>query len=157
MKKICIILFSILLLNICICGVNASKIDVVSDNVNVLTTVNNNRNTAANSNNNNNNNNSNSQGLELSSEQMTCEQLLGKNLVKVLHVVTNAISIGAAIGAVIIMMTALIPPIMSGDAGDMKKATKKCVSTAIVLVIIEFIPLIAGVVGKIAGFDLSCL
>jgi hypothetical protein len=46
---------------------------------------------------------------------------------------------------------------MSGDAGDMKKATKKCVSTAIVLVIIEFIPLIAGVVGKIAGFDLSCL
>ena len=145
MKKICIILFSILLLNICICGVNASKIDVVSDNVNVLTTVNNN----------NNNNNSNSNGLELSSEHMTCEQLLGKNLVKVLHVVINAIRIGAAIGAVIIMMTALIPPIMSGDAGDMKKATKKCVSTAIVLVIIEFIPLIAGVVGKIAGFDLS--
>ena len=155
MKKICIILFSILLLNICICGVNASKIDVVSDNVNVLTTVNNNRNTAANGN--NNNNNSNSNGLELSSEHMTCEQLLGKNLVKVLHVVINAIRIGAAIGAVIIMMTALIPPIMSGDAGDMKKATKKCVSTAIVLVIIEFIPLIAGVVGKIAGFDLSCL
>ena len=155
MKKICIILFSILLLNICICGVNASKIDVVSDNVNVLTTVNNNRNTAANSN--NNNNNSNSNGLELSSEHMTCEQLLGKNLVKVLHVVINAIRIGAAIGAVIIMMTALIPPIMSGDASDMKKATKKCVSTAIVLVIIEFIPLIAGVVGKIAGFDLSCL
>lgn len=147
MKKICVILFSILLLNTCVCGVNASKIDVVSDNVNVLTTVNNN----------NNNNNSNSQGLELSSEHMTCEQLLGKNLVKVLHVVINAIRIGAAIGAVIIMMTALIPPIMSGDAGDMKKATKKCVSTAIVLVIIEFIPLIAGVVGKIAGFDLSCL
>ncbi len=157
MKKICVILFSILLLNTCVCGVNASKIDVVSDNVNVLTTVNNNRNTAANSNNNNNNNNSNSNGLELSSEHMTCEQLLGKNLVKVLHVVINAIRIGAAIGAVIIMMTALIPPIMSGDAGDMKKATKKCVSTAIVLVIIEFIPLIAGVVGKIAGFDLSCL
>ena len=155
MKKICVILFSILLLNTCVCGVNASKIDVVSDNVNVLTTVNNNRNTAANGN--NNNNNSNSQGLELSSEHMTCEQLLGKNLVKVLHVVINAIRIGAAIGAVIIMMTALIPPIMSGDAGDMKKATKKCVSTAIVLVIIEFIPLIAGVVGKIAGFDLSCL
>lgn len=155
MKKICVILFSILLLNTCVCGVNASKIYVVSDNVNVLTTVNNNRNTAANGN--NNNNNSNSNGLELSSEHMTCEQLLGKNLVKVLHVVINAIRIGAAIGAVIIMMTALIPPIMSGDAGDMKKATKKCVSTAIVLVIIEFIPLIAGVVGKIAGFDLSCL
>ena len=95
MKKICVILFSILLLNTCVCGVNASKIYVVSDNVNVLTTVNNNRNTAANGN--NNNNNSNSNGLELSSEHMTCEQLLGKNLVKVLHVVINAIRIGARI------------------------------------------------------------
>ena len=146
MKKIYLILFSILLLNIFICTVNASRVESVTDSINILATTNN-----------NNNNSNNSGTLELSNEHMTCEQLLGKNLVKVLHLIINAIRIGAAIASIIIMMLALIPPIMSGDAGAMKKATTKCVNTVIVLIIIEFIPLIAGVVGKIAGFDLSCL
>ena len=148
MKKLYIVLFSILLLNIFICSVNASKFEPITDSINILANTNNN---------NNNNSNNGNNGLELSSEHMTCEQLLGKNLVKVLHLIINAIRVGAVIASIIIMMLALIPPIMSGDASAMKKATSKCVKTAVVLILIEFIPLIAGVVGKIAGFDLTCL
>ena len=155
MKKIVILLVTLLL--VCSFGykVNASTINDKYTGVNILTTTGpSQRSTTSHSS----TTATNSNGVvDLSHEKMTCEQLLGKNLVKVLHVAISAVRVGAAIAAIIIIMLAFLPVISSGDASEMKKAVKKTVSTVIVLILIEFIPLLAGIVGKIAGFDLSCL
>ncbi len=88
---------------------------------------------------------------------MTCEEILGQNLKNVLHLFINAIRIGSAIVAVLLCMTALIPPIMSDDAKALKKATNKCIKILIMLALIQLLPVLVRVVGLIAGFDLSCL
>ncbi len=95
--------------------------------------------------------------LEISNEKMNCKQVLGENLRKVLHLSINAIRVFAAIVSIFLMMTKLIPAISSKDSGALKKAISSCVTIAIVLVIIGLLPTIIRVVGKIAGFDLTCL
>ena len=95
--------------------------------------------------------------LEISDEKMTCEQLLGKNLVKVLHLFITAVRIAGAIIAIVSGMLALIPAVASDDANALKTATKKCVIMAVILVAIGIFPTIVNIIGKIAGFDLSCL
>jgi len=95
--------------------------------------------------------------LEISDEKMSCDQLMGKNLVKILHLFITAIRIAGAIIAIVSGMLTLIPAVASDDANALKTATKKCVLMAIILVAIGIFPTIINVIGKIAGFDLSCL
>ncbi len=95
--------------------------------------------------------------LDFSDSKMSCKNLLGNNLYKVLHMFISAVRIAAAIIAIILIMLALIPAITSDDAGALKKATTKSIYILVVLIIIELLPTLIGVIGKIAGFDLTCL
>ncbi len=133
MKKIYLILFFIFLIFVITIKVNAST----TDYINILDSTN--------------------ATLEIPTESMTCEEILGQNLKNVLHLFINAIRIGSAIVAVLLCMTALIPPIMSDDAKALKKATNKCIKILIMLALIQLLPVLVRVVGLIAGFDLSCL
>ena len=155
MKKIIIILFTLLMINVFVDNVSASSISNGNIGINILTTTGPSQKSTTSRTSANNANQSGT--IDISHEKMTCEQLLGKNLVKVLHVAIGAVRVGAAIASIIIIMLAYIPAITHDDANEIKKANKKTISTIIVLIIIEFIPLLAGIVGKIAGFDLSCL
>ncbi len=95
--------------------------------------------------------------IDISDEKLTCDQLLKKNLVNVLHLFITALRIGGAIIAIVSGMLALVPAVASDNADALKKAGKKCVYLAIILVAIGIFPTIINVIGKIAGFDLSCL
>ena len=95
--------------------------------------------------------------LDISDKKMSCDELLQGNLQKVLHLFITAVRIAGAIIAIVMAMLSLIPAITSDDAGALKKAIKKCIYIAVVLVAIGLFPTIVGVLGRIAGFDLTCL
>ena len=96
-------------------------------------------------------------GIGISEEKMSCEEVLGKNLQKVLHLFITAIRIAGAIIAILNGMLSLIPAITSDNSDALKKAIKKCVMMLIILAVIGIFPTIIRVIGLIAGFDLSCL
>lgn len=95
--------------------------------------------------------------LDISEKLVPCNKLMGDNLVAVLHLFITALRIAGAIIAIISGMLALIPAVASDNADALKKATKKCIYLAIILVVIGILPTIINVIGKIAGFDLTCL
>ena len=95
--------------------------------------------------------------LDLASEKMTCAELLGPNLVKVLKLFITIIRIAGAIIAIITGMLAFVPAVISDDAYAIKKASKKAIIIMVILIAIGIFPTLVGVVGRIAGFDLSCL
>ena len=96
-------------------------------------------------------------GMDIPAEHMSCRDLLGDNLRKVLHLFINAVRIFGAIAAIITAMLALVPAIASDDAGALKKATRKCIYIFVILVFIGIFPTIVGIIGKLAGLDLTCL
>jgi hypothetical protein len=95
--------------------------------------------------------------IDISDEKLNCKQVMGDNLVKLLHLFITALRIVGAIIAILSGMLSLIPAITSNDAGALKKATTKCIYLAIILVVIGILPTLIGVIGRIAGFDLTCL
>ena len=95
--------------------------------------------------------------LDISDQKLSCKEMLGDNLYKVLHMFVTALRIGAAIIAIVLSMLTLIPAITSDDAGALKKAITKCIYVFVVMIAVELLPTIVGVVGNIAGFDLTCL
>ena len=54
------------------------------------------------------------------------------------------------------MMT-LIPAVVNKDPEALKKAGNKCVKIAAILLVIGVFPSILRVIGKIFGYDLSCI
>ena len=87
----------------------------------------------------------------------TCSQLLGANLVKVVHASVRIIQIAGAIITIVKGMMILIPPIISKDASALNKAASTLVTMSIILAIIFLFPTILRVIGKIADFDISCI
>ena len=99
----------------------------------------------------------NSTTLDIASESMTCADILGPNLIKILKLFIAVIRIAGAIIAIITGMLSYIPAIVSDDASALKKANKKLIMILIILVVIGLFPTLIRVIGRIAGFDLSCL
>lgn len=96
-------------------------------------------------------------GLDISEEKLSCSELLGSNLQKILHLFITAVRIAGAIIAILNGMLSLIPAITSDNADALKKAIKKCVMMLVILAVIGLLPTLIRVIGLIAGFDLSCL
>ena len=99
----------------------------------------------------------NTTSLDISSQSMTCAEILGPNLVKIVKLFVTGLRIAAAIIAIIKGMLGFIPAIVSDDASALKKATKTLIMMLIVLTIIGLFPTLIRVIGRIAGFDLSCI
>jgi len=95
--------------------------------------------------------------LNFSTKSMSCSMLLGENLLKVLKLCISALRIAGAIIVLVKASLAMIPAIQSGDDAAIKKATKQCISLAIILLVIGVFPTIIRIIGLIGGFDLSCL
>ena len=90
-------------------------------------------------------------------EPMSCTELLGPNLTAVVHTGIKAMQIIGAILAIVYGMMSLIPAIMAKDADGLKKAEKKLVLMAIILLCIFLLPYLARFIGNIFDFDISCI
>ncbi len=95
--------------------------------------------------------------IEIYGGSMSCETLLGPGLTKVLNFAIDAIRIIGVIGTIVIAMIKLIPPVSKGDQSELQKAAKSCIWSAIVLIIIVMLPTLIKVIGKLFGFDTSCI
>ncbi len=90
-------------------------------------------------------------------ESMSCSELLGPTLVKFLKIVRYTIQgLGAAISIVSGMMS-FIPAITSKDSDALKKAFDKFVKILIILAFLLLLPTLVRLIGRIVGFDLSCI
>ena len=88
---------------------------------------------------------------------MTCEELLGPGLTKILKFAINAVRIIGVIGTIVIAMIKLLPAVSKGDQSELQKAGKTCIWSAILLIVIVMLPTLIKVIGKLFGFDISCL
>ena len=96
-------------------------------------------------------------GLDIPFERMTCSELVGPNLVKIIHLFITIVRIVGAIIAIVSGMLTFVPAVASDDADALKKAYKKAIQLFIILVVIGIFPSLVKIIGKIAGLDLSCL
>ena len=88
---------------------------------------------------------------------MTCEEILGPVLTKIIYSAITILQIVAAIIAIVRGMLILIPPIVSKDADALKKASKTLVILGIILMAaIAFRPIIR-LFGSLLGYDISCI
>ena len=95
--------------------------------------------------------------LSFGSNGMSCIEIVGENLSKVIKSIFTILRIGGAIIAIVNGMIKLLPPLIEKDASALNKATKKCIRMAIVLAIIGIFPSIINFIGSIFKFDLSCI
>lgn len=95
-------------------------------------------------------------GGGISNKDLTCEEMLGKNLTKILKFAFEVLSIAGAIIAIVNSMISLIPALIAKDAEALKKAQSKCITMAIVLVLILLLPTLLTFMGNIFGYDLTC-
>ena len=87
----------------------------------------------------------------------TCKQILGDNLTEVVKAGIKIVQIVGAIIAIVRGMMVLLPAIIAHDSDGLKKAAKTLTYMAIILVVIFLFPGLMRLIGKIAGFDISCL
>lgn len=90
-------------------------------------------------------------------EGSTCYDLLGQNLTKIVNLGITAVRIAGAIIAIVNGMITLIPPIVSKDADALKKAGNKCIRLGIILLAIGVFPTLVTIIGRLFGYDLSCI
>lgn len=95
--------------------------------------------------------------LDIYGGSMTCVQLLGPGLTKILNFAIDSIRIIGVIASIVMAMVTLIPAVNKGDQGELNNAIRKCIWIAVVLCIIVLFPLIVRVIGKLFGFDISCI
>ena len=95
--------------------------------------------------------------LGFNTNPMTCTEILGPNLTKIVHAGIKAIQIIGAIAAIVKGMITLIPAVMAKDAEGLKKAQKTLVTMAIILLCIFLLPYLVRWIGNILGYDISCL
>lgn len=95
-------------------------------------------------------------GPGIDPKDLTCEEMLGKNLTKILKFAIEVLSIAGAIIAIVNAMISLIPALIAKDGEALKKAQKKCINMAIVLILILLLPTLIVFIGRLFGYDLSC-
>ena len=96
-------------------------------------------------------------GWKISDEDMTCEELLGTNLTKVVNVGITLIRVVGALAMIIFGITAYIPAVSGDNPELLKKANSKAIKMGIILILIILLPSLVKIIGNIFDFDLSCL
>lgn len=86
--------------------------------------------------------------------EITCEEMLGTNLVKVIKMAIALVRVGASIATIVIGMMNFLPALTKGDAGEFNKAIKKCIWLAVVLMLIILLPVLLRTIGNLFGWDL---
>lgn len=95
--------------------------------------------------------------MNFTDKAMTCTEILGKNLTKIVHFAISTLRIVAAIVAIVNGIIIMIPPVIDKDYGSLNKALRKLVSMLIILAIILVFPSLVRVIGKLFEFDISCI
>lgn len=96
-------------------------------------------------------------GWDISTEDMTCEELLGSNLTKIVNVGVTAIRVIGALATIIFGIVAYIPAVSGDNPELLKKANSKAIKMGIILIIILLLPSLVKIIGNIFDFDLTCL
>lgn len=87
----------------------------------------------------------------------TCEEVVGKNIVKLIKLSISILRIVGAIIAIVNGMMTLIPAVISKDPEALKKAGNKCALMGAVLLVIGVFPTILKVIAGIFDYDISCI
>ena len=96
-------------------------------------------------------------GWRISDNDMTCEEILGSNLTKIVHLGVTIVKVVAAIATILYGIIMFLPVVMNDDPKELNKALSKAVKMIIILILILLLPTIIKVIGNIFDFDLSCL
>lgn len=96
-------------------------------------------------------------GWKISDEDMTCEELLGSNLTKVVNVGITAIRVVGALITIVFGILTYVPAVTGDNPELLKKANSKAIKMGIILIIILLLPTLVKIIGNIFDFDLSCL
>lgn len=96
-------------------------------------------------------------GWSISQDDMTCEEILGSNLTKVVHLGVTIVKVVATLATIVYGIIMFLPAVMGDDTKELYKALSKDVKMLIVLIIILLLPTLIKVIGNIFDFDLSCL
>ena len=88
---------------------------------------------------------------------MSCEVLLGDQLIKVIKFIINLVRIGAVIATIVLCMMTMLPAVTKGDAGEFNKAVKKCIWTVVVMLLIILAPVLLRTIGNLFNWDLCGL
>jgi hypothetical protein len=94
---------------------------------------------------------------KISEEDMTCEEILGSNLTKIVHLGVTAVKVVGAIAAILYGIIMFLPVIMDDDPKELNKALSKAIKMLIVLILILLLPTFIKIIGNIFDFDLTCL
>ena len=94
---------------------------------------------------------------DIINKKRTCKEILGNNLTNVVKAGIRAVQVIGAIIAIVKGMMVLLPAIIAKDADGLKKASKTLITMAIILAVIFLLPGLLRFIGKVAGFDISCL
>ena len=88
---------------------------------------------------------------------MTCEELLGSNLTKVVNVGITAIRVVGALITIVFGILTYVPAVTGDNPELLKKANSKAIKMGIILILIILLPSLVKIIGNIFDFDLSCL
>lgn len=86
---------------------------------------------------------------------MSCSEIMGPNISKLLKLFISSIRIIGAIIAIVNGIISIVPCLHNPDM--LKKVEKKLINMAIVLAIIGIFPSLISFIGKILEYDLSCI
>lgn len=95
--------------------------------------------------------------ISIKDNTLNCKELVGENLSKIIKLIITILQIAGAIIAIVNGMITLIPAVVSKDAEALKGAEKKCITMAIVLVLIILLPTLLMFLSKMFDYDLSCI
>lgn len=95
---------------------------------------------------------------EIDSGSMTCEELLGSNMLALFKLLVNIFRFACFIICIINGMTSFLPAITGkNSAEELRKATRRFVKLLIIFAVALMLPSFARMIGEICGFDVSCL
>ena len=92
--------------------------------------------------------------LNFNENTMTCTELLGSNMIKVIKAAITLIRIGATIATILIGMMNFLPALTKGDAGAFNAAVKKSIWLVVVLMLIILLPVLLRTIGNLFSWDL---
>lgn len=92
--------------------------------------------------------------LDFYDGDMSCSQLLGTNIVKVIGAALTFVRIAASIATIVIGMMTFLPVLTKGDAKEFNNAVRKCIWLAVILMLIILIPVLLRTIGNLFKWDL---
>ncbi len=92
--------------------------------------------------------------LDFYDKPMSCGELLGTNITKVIHAGFRLVRIGSIIATIVIGMLTFASALIDGGAKEFNAAIKKCIWLAVVLMLIILIPVFLRTIGNLFHFDL---